>query len=129
MATGEEHKTAFRTHHGLFEFLVMPFGLTNAPATFQALMNTIFKPLLRKCVLVFVNDILIYSPTLDAHLQHLQEVFQILQQHQFFLKRSKCSFAQQTLEYLGHIISAQGVAIYPKKIEAVANWPTPIDLK
>lgn len=107
----------------------MPFGLTNAPATFQSLMNTIFRPLLRKCVLVFVNDILIYSPTLDAHLQHLQQVFQILQQHQFFLKRSKCSFAQQTLEYLGHIISAEGVATDPKKIEAVANWPTPTDLK
>ena len=101
----------------------MPFGLTNAPATFQALMNTIFKPLLRKCVLVFVDDILIYSPTLDAHLEHLQEVFNILQQHQFFLKRSKCSFAQQNLEYLGHIISAQGVAIDPKKIEVLAIGP------
>ena len=125
----DEEKTAFKTHSGHWEFRVMPFGLTNAPATFQALMNTIFKPLLRKCVLVFVDDILIYSPTLDAHLQQLQQVFQILEQHQFFLKRSKCSFAQQTLEYLGHIISAEGVAIDPKKIEAVANWPTPTDLK
>ena len=72
----------------------MPFGLTNALATFQALMNTIFKPLLRKCVLIFMDDILIYSPTLEAHLEYLQEVFNILQQHQFLLKRSKCSFAQ-----------------------------------
>ena len=72
----------------------MPFGLTNAPATFQALMNTIFKPLLNKRMLVFVDDIFIYSPTLEAHLEHLQEVFNILQQHQFLLKRSKCSFAQ-----------------------------------
>jgi len=69
-------------------------------------MNTIFKPLLRKCVLVFVDDILIYSPTLEVHMEDLQEVFAILQQHQLLLKKSKCSFAQQKLEYLGHIVSA-----------------------
>jgi len=85
------------------------------------LMNTIFQPLLRKCVLVFVDDILIYSPTLEAHLDHLQQVFHILNDHKLLLKRSKCSFAQQQLEYLGHIISGQGVATYPKKIEAMAN--------
>jgi hypothetical protein len=87
----------------------MPFGLTNAPATFQALMNTIFQPLLRNGVLVFVDDILIYSKTLEHHLALLEQVFNILQQHQLLLKRSKCSFAQQSLDYLGHIISAQGV--------------------
>ena len=107
----------------------MPFGLTNAPATFQALMNTIFQPLLRKCVLVFVDDILIYSSTLEAHLNHLQQVFHILNDHKLLLKRSKCSFAQQQLEYLGHIISGQGVATDPKKIEVVANWPQPSDTR
>lgn len=125
----DEAKTAFRTHSGHWEFRVMPFGLTNALATFQSLMNTIFGPLLRKCVLVFVDDILIYSPTLEFHLDHLQQVFQILHQHQLLLKKSKCSFAQQTLEYLGHIISKDGVATDPKKNEAVAQWPTPTNAK
>lgn len=106
----------------------MPFELTNAPATFQALMNTIFQPLLKKCVLVFVDEI-IYSKSLHEHLDHLSQVFSILQQHQLFLKKPKCSFAQRSLEYLGHIISEHGVAIDPKKTEAIANWPTPTDAK
>lgn len=105
MVPADEPKIAFRTHHGHWEFRVMPFGLTNAPATFQGLMNAIFQPLLRKCVLIFVDDILIYSKSLPEHLEHLAEVFQILQQHNLYLKHSKCSFAQQSLEYLGHIIS------------------------
>lgn len=98
----DEAKTTFRTHHGHWEFRVMPFGLTNAPATFQALMNTIFQPLLRKCVLVFMDDILIYSKTLSEHLEHLHQVFSLLQQHQLYLKQSKCSFAQQSLESWAH---------------------------
>ncbi|CAO2206554.1 unnamed protein product [Urochloa humidicola] len=125
----DEHKTAFKTHHGHWEFKVMPFELTNAPATFQAIMNNIFSSALRKHVLVFVDDILVYSPTLEAHLQHLEAVLQILQQHNFLLKESKCSFAQQQLEYVGHIISAQGVATSPDKVQAVAEWPKPTNLK
>jgi hypothetical protein len=107
----------------------MPFGLTNTPATFSALMNTILKHLLRKCVLVFVDDILIYSKSLTEHLDHLNQVFSILNQHQLYLKKSKCSFAQQSLEYLGHIISHHGVSTDPKKTEAIASWPTPTDAK
>jgi hypothetical protein len=119
LVPADEHKTAFKTHLGLYEFRVMPFGLTNAPATFQATMNSIFAHLMRKCVLVFMDDILIYSATLSDHVAHLQQVFSILQQHQLSIKQSKCSFAQQKLEYLGHIISGQGVSTDPGKVQAV----------
>jgi len=94
IATGDEPKTAFKTHNGLYEFLVMPFGLTNAPASFQSLMNTIFASLMRKCVLVFMDDILVYNRTLEQHVQHLTQVFQIIRDHKFLIKKSKCAFAQ-----------------------------------
>lgn len=93
MASGDDHKRAFHTHQGMYEFMVMPFGLTNAPVTFQSLMNMIFAALLRHGVLVFMDDILIYSETLEEHVLLLRQVFEILQQHQFYIKRSKCSFA------------------------------------
>lgn len=107
----------------------MPFGLTNAPATFQEIMNTILAPLLRKNVLVFVDDILVYSPTLQDHIIHLKQVFAILKEHQFLLKKSKCFFGQQTLEYLGHIVSSSGVATDLEKVQAVAQWLVPSNVK
>jgi hypothetical protein len=122
-------KTAFKTHDGHWEFKVMPFGLTNAPATFQAIMNTIFAPMLRKFVLVFMDDILVYSRSLEEHKQHLTAVFKLLQDNQLYVKQSKCSFAQPQLEYLGHIIGVQGVATDPEKVAAVQNWPTPTSAK
>jgi hypothetical protein len=90
----ETHKTTFKTHHGLYEFLVMAFGLTNAPATFQSIMNMIFAHLLRKGVIVFMDDILIYSATLEQHASLLQQVFEIIRKHKLFIKLSKCSFAK-----------------------------------
>ncbi|KAJ4788261.1 polyprotein [Rhynchospora pubera] len=122
-------KTAFRTHDGLFEYTVMPFGLTNAPATFQSLMNCIFKPYLRQFVLVFFDDILIYSPDLDSHLNHLQLTLQVLRDNQLYAKLSKCVFATTQIEYLGFLISEDGLATDPKKIEAMQSWPVPKNLK
>jgi len=107
----------------------MPFGLTNAPATFQGVMNTIFASPLRKGVLVFMDDILIYSRTLEEHKALLTQVFEIIKQHQFFVKMSKCSFAQQQIEFLGHCISAEGVTTEPSKIQEVQHWPMPKNLK
>ncbi|XP_014660203.2 uncharacterized protein LOC106804166 [Setaria italica] len=116
-------KTTFRTHHGHFEFLVMPFGLTNAPATFQALMNASLKPFLRRFVLVFFDDIVIYSSSWLEHLQQVQMVLQLVRDHQLFAKRSKCYFGQESVAYLGHVISAAGVAMDPAKVEALVAWP------
>ncbi|GJQ99979.1 retrotransposon-related protein [Tanacetum coccineum] len=114
-----------RTHNKHYEFLVMPFGLTNAPATFQTLMNDIFRPLLRAGVLVFFDDILVYSHTRDAHIKLLNEVLQLLQKHQLVVNKKKSSFGINSVEYLRHIIDGRGVSMDPAKIELITNWPTP----
>ena len=124
----DTHKTAFRTMDGHYEFLVMPFGLTNAPSTFQAAMNDLLRPYLRRFVLVFFDDILVYSPTLQDHLTHLELILQLLAQHHFFAKLSKCSFATTQVSYLGHLISSIGVTPDPDKIQAITSWPQPRSL-
>eukprot|EP00253_Pinus_taeda_P016461 PITA_16461 len=122
-------KTGFRTHEGHYEFLVMPFGLYNAPSTFQSLMNHILKPYLRKFVLVFFDDILIYSCTSAAHLQHVDLLLQLLRKQKLFVKMFKCSFGMAEVEYLGHIVGREGVKVDPKKIQAMQEWPQPKTLK
>lgn len=122
-------KITFRTHLGHYEFLVMPFGLCNAPSTFQATMNIIFQPFLRRFVIVFFDDILIYSRTFAEHIDNLQSVFGCLESHQFFLQLPKCTFAQPSIACLGHIVTTNGVRPDPKKIVAMTNWPRPKNIK
>lgn len=125
LKNSDSAKTAFRTHDGHYEYKVMPFGLYNAPATFQSTMNDIFRPLLRKTVIFFFDDILVYSASEELHLTHLAQIFDILAEHQFFLKLPKCSFCQTEVSYLGHIVSLGSVAPDTIKIQAIVDWPIP----
>ena len=117
--------TAFRTRYGHFEFLVLPFGLTNAPATFMNLMNEIFKDHLDLFVIVYLDDILIYSKTWKDHLRHIRIVLDILRKERLFGKISKCVFGVTEVEYLGHNISGNGLSVDPQKVKAVKEWPVP----
>ncbi|KAL0419110.1 UNVERIFIED_CONTAM: RNA-directed DNA polymerase [Sesamum radiatum] len=125
LAPSGVHKTAFRTVDGHFEFLVMHFSLSNAPSTFQAVMNDIFRPLLRSFVLVFFDDILVYSKDWPSHLLHLRQVLQVLSDHCLFAKLPKCLFGVDSVDYLGHTISIAGLAADPLKLRAITDWPAP----
>ncbi|CAN6721634.1 unnamed protein product [Malus baccata var. baccata] len=118
-------KTVFRTRYGHYEFRVMPFGLTNAPATFMDLMNRVFGPYLDQFVIVFIDDILIYSKSVREHIKHLRLVLERLRDDQLYAKFSKCQFWLTQVDFLGHIVSAEGISVDPQKVSAVSNWEQP----
>ncbi|KAF8695026.1 hypothetical protein RHS03_08106, partial [Rhizoctonia solani] len=126
---GDEWKTAFCTKYGLYKSLVMTFGLTNAPAAFQHFMNKLFKDLLDVCVIIYLDDILIYSKTDANHTQHVHEVLQQLLENQLFCKASKCTFHVTSVEYLGIVVLDKGFSLDRLKIKAVQEWPTPTKAK
>ncbi|XP_013921110.1 PREDICTED: RNA-directed DNA polymerase homolog [Thamnophis sirtalis] len=122
---GDEWKTAFGTRYGHFEYTVMSFGLTNAPTVFQQFMNDIFRDLLDQFVVIYLDDILIYSTSQKDHLQHLCLVMQRLREHRLFAKLEKCQFWQTTIEFLGHCTHPEGIVMEPGKVEALRNWQPP----
>ena len=122
-------KIAFKTRCGLYEYTVMSFGLTNAPATFMRLMNSVFMEYLDKFVVVYIDDILIYSKSEEEHAEHLRLVLTKLREYRLYVKFSKCEFWLREIIFLDHVISAKGVAVIPAKVQAVLDWKTPKSAK
>ncbi|GKA10597.1 putative reverse transcriptase domain-containing protein, partial [Tanacetum coccineum] len=118
-------KTAFKTRYGHYEFQVMPFGLTNAPVVFIDLMNRVCKPYLDKFVIVFIDDILIYSKSKQEHEEHLKLILGLLKKEQLYAKFSKCEFWIPKVQFLGHVIDSQGIHVDPAKIESIKDWASP----
>ncbi|CAN6567559.1 unnamed protein product [Malus baccata var. baccata] len=125
IAPGDESKTAMVTRYGSFEYKVMPFGLTNAPATFCTLMNKVFHPYLDKFVVVYIDDIVVYSKTLEEHVEHLRIVFKTFREHELYVKKEKCSFATKEVEFLGHKIKEGKLMMEKGKIKAIQEWEPP----
>ena len=121
-------KTTFRVPFGHYQFKVLSFGLTNAPTTFQGVMNRIFHQYLEKFVLVYLDDILVFSKTPKEHIEHLRVVFDVLCKKKLYAKLAKCHFAKNELEYLGHVVGKDGIKVDPKKIETIAKWTRPKDV-
>jgi hypothetical protein len=115
-------------HFGLYQFKVLTFGLTNAPATFQSVMNNMLRPYVGKFVVVYVDDILIFSKTAKEHLSHLRQVLQTLRENQFYDNPKKCDFMKEEIFSLGHRVSANGLKVDPEKVRAVADWKVPKDV-
>jgi hypothetical protein len=122
-------KTAFSTRYGIYEYLVMSFGLTNAPAYFMYLMNSVFMLELDKFVVVFIDDILVYSKNEDEHTEHLHIVLQRLCDHHLYAKLSKCDFWLREIKFLGHTISQDVISVDPEKVEEVMNWKPPTTVR
>ena len=125
----DREKTAFCTHEGLFEFKVMPFGLCNAPATFQRLMDRVLAGIQQSSCLVYLDDVIIVGMTFQEHLKNLRDVYDRLRGAGLKLKPSKCNFGSSQVQFLGHIVSADGVHTDPKLTEKVAQWPRPTSRK
>ena len=126
---GDEWKTAFRTRYGHFEYCVMPFGLTNAPATFQAYINKALAGLVDVICVVYLDDILIYSQTPEEHTQHVRQVLERLRQYNLYCKLKKCEFDTDHVDYLGFVVSPDGVAMEPGRIATINEWPMPQSIK
>ncbi|KAK3539891.1 hypothetical protein QTP70_015770, partial [Hemibagrus guttatus] len=126
---GDEWKTAFHTTSGHYEYCVMPFGLTNAPAVFQALINGVFQDLLGKGVIAYIDDILVYSSSMEEHVRMVWEVLGRLQQHHLYVKLEKCEFHRSTVTFLGYVISRHGVEMDVVKVQAVTEWPAPTSVR
>lgn len=129
IAEGDEWKTAFRTRYGSYEWLVMPEGLTNAPAAFQRFVNSVFADMLDVCVIVYLDDILIYSQDLASHKKHVREVLLRLRKHRLYAKPEKCAFHTTSVEYLGYLLSPDGLTMSSEKIQAIVDWPEPRKVK
>jgi hypothetical protein len=119
-------KTAFRTPFGSYEFLVLPFGLTNAPATFQRMMNSVFHDFIKSgFVIVYLDDLLVFSKTQEEHLAHVRKVLERLREHKLYAKLVKCQFMASELKYLGHVVGRDGIKPDPDKVQVIKDWPTP----